>query len=203
MTNNYTKFLLFILFLYFHSAEAAFNYTLVKNSALQNGIPISQAERLLSYIKNHEKTIKNKNYVTFVDFRQPSSYKRGLIINTNNGLAYSFLVAHGVHSGAKLYATVFSNTINSKQSSLGIYRIENNYTGAFGSSLRLEGLENTNSNAKARAIVMHPYSPVSDEAIKYTGMIGTTEGCFGLNPEVSKYMIPLIKDGSLMLAFYE
>ena len=124
------------------------------------------------------------------------------MINSSNGSSYSFLVAHGENSGASLYATDFSNVIDSKKSSLGIYRVENDYYGSFGYSLRVEGLERTNSNAKDRAIVIHPYYSVSEEYIQSTGMIGTTWGCFGLNQEASNYMIPLLKNGSLWMAFH-
>lgn len=202
MTKNYARILFSLVMMIGSFSQAAFNYTLVKNSAVKNGVPVVQVDRLLKYIKSNESKIANKNYVTFVDFRQPSSKRRGLMINTNNGATYPFLVAHGVNSGPKLYATVFSNTVNSLQSSLGIYRVENDYFGTYGHSLRVEGLEKTNSNAKARAIVIHPFTPVSDLAIQNTGMIGTTYGCFGLNPEVSKYMVPRLKNGSLLLAFH-
>lgn len=202
MTNKNAFKTFMLLMLVGNFAQAYFNFTLVKNTALKNGIPPGQADRLLNYIRNNENNLRNKNYVTFVDFRQPSSKKRGLMINANNGSAYSFLVAHGINSGAKLYASTFSNIIDSKQSSLGIYRVENDYYGTFGHSLRVEGLERTNSNAKNRAIVIHPYSSVSEETIQNIGMIGTTYGCFGLNPEVSNYMVPLLKNGSLLLAFY-
>ena len=202
MTNKKALKILMLLMLLGNFAQAHFNFTIVKNTAVKNGIPAGQADRLLNYIRNNEVFVKNKNYVTFVDFRQPSSKKRGLMINAENGSAYSFLVAHGINSGAKLFATSFSNIIDSKQSSLGIFRVENDYYGTFGHSARVEGLERTNSNAKTRAIVIHPYSSVSEETIQNIGMIGTTYGCFGLNPQASNYMVPLLKNGSLLLAFY-
>jgi hypothetical protein len=56
--------------------------------------------------------------------------------------------------------------------------------------------------ARAMFILLMLIGTFSQAAIQNTGMIGTTSGCFGLNPQVSKYMVPLLKNGSLPLAFY-
>ena len=71
------------------------------------------------------------------------------------------LVAHGDGSGDTL-AVAFSNEIGSHQSSLGLFRTDEPYTGRYGYSLRLSGLEpGFNDNARERAIVVHGSSYVS------------------------------------------
>lgn len=52
-------------------------------------------------------------------------------------------------------ATVFSNTPNSHMSCLGRFLCAETYYGKHGLSLRLDGLDPTNSNARSRAIVGH------------------------------------------------
>ena len=74
------------------------------------------------------------------------------------------LVAHGDGSeGGKVNGNLkFSNIDGSHCSSLGKYVIEEKYNGKFGMSYRLTGLDETNSNARARAIVLHRLSCVPD-----------------------------------------
>ena len=61
--------------------------------------------------------------------------------------------------------------------------------------MRLDGLSSTNSNARKRAIVVHPATYVSDSASR----AGRSWGCPALDPKVSKSVIDRIKGGSLML----
>jgi hypothetical protein len=82
--------------------------------------------------------------------------KRLYIIDVSNKkLIFNTYVSHGRNSG-KEYATNFSNTPESLQSSLGFYTTAATYNGAHGLSLRLEGLEpGINNNAFERSIVIH------------------------------------------------
>ncbi len=61
-------------------------------------------------------------------------------------------------------------------SSLGKYKIGEKYRGQYGKSYKLYGLENTNSNAYKRAIVLHGFSCVPDEEI-YPGVVCNSLGC--------------------------
>ena len=56
------------------------------------------------------------------------------------------------------WATKFSNTNDSHQSSLGLMRTGETYYGSYGYSLRLDGLEDGYNDAvRSRAIVIHPW----------------------------------------------
>ena len=156
---------------------------------------------MLTYLLSHESQIENKNYVTFVDFRKPSSDERLILINTSTGQAEKYLVAHGRNSGEN-YAENFSNIENSKMSSLGIYKVETPYVGEHGTSLALSGLSTSNSNAKMRAIVIHSADYVSDQWIAQEGQLGRSWGCFALNKnDFLKNIFDKIKNGSLLIAF--
>lgn len=122
-------------------------------------------DRLLEIEKFIQKEKYNSDLAIFIDFRIPS--------NKNRFFLYSFkrqrilekgLVAHGAGSEKAHSSTlIFSNTENSYQSSLGKYEIGKSYSGAFGKSYRLKGLDATNNKAMKRAIVLHPYGCVPDE----------------------------------------
>lgn len=190
-----------LLFIFFCHCAFAFNYEAVNKTAFEKGVPQEHIDTLLNYARKFEDKIKNLKYVTFVDFRKPSNEKRGLLIQTETGSVYTFLVAHGKNSGG-LYARFFSNVIDSNMSSLGLYYVENEYYGDNGSSLKLSGLSPSNSNVKARHIVIHPAEYVSEKMILETGSIGPSLGCFALDKPVAKLIQPLMKNGSLMLAFH-
>jgi hypothetical protein len=64
--------------------------------------------------------------------------------------------------------------------------------GVHGRSMRLEGLDPTNSNALSRAIVVHGAWYVSEQMIGYSGMLGRSQGCFAVaNSSLSEIMAGL------------
>jgi len=111
-----------------------------------------------------------------------------------------YLVAHGIgsdpnHTG---YATSFSNTPNSYQSSLGFYKTGEPFNdAATGYSLNVDGLSTTNSNAADRGIYVHgawyvdpSYNP-----------LGRSEGCFALEESEYQSVIGMIQGGSIIYAY--
>ncbi|HEX6915867.1 MAG TPA: murein L,D-transpeptidase catalytic domain family protein, partial [Chitinophagaceae bacterium] len=115
--------------------------------------------------------------LSIVDFSQPSTKKRLYVIDVKERrLLFNTLVAHGRNSG-ELMAKRFSNTNESLQSSLGFYLTAEKYMGKHGLSLRMDGLEKTNSNARQRAIVVHGANYVSEQFAKSRGFIGRSWGC--------------------------
>ncbi len=192
---------LFLIMLFLSNTSWAFNPEHIQKSALENDVPKSTIDTLLKYYSEHESKIENKNYVTFVDFRKPSSKDRMIVIQTDTGQVEKYLVAHGLNSGETI-AEKFSNIQDSKMSSLGLYLIQEQYTGQHGASLFLEGLSPTNSKAKERSIVMHYADYVSDQWIANEGRIGRSWGCFALNKDdFLQHVIDKVKNGSLMMAF--
>lgn len=102
------------------------------------------------------------------DLKDPSKPK--MILNDR--------VAHGAGSdrNADGIADQFSNTPNSHMTSLGLYKISERYRGKNGMSRRLDGLlARWNSNARNRAVVMHPSSYVNE------GRVGRSQGCPAVN----------------------
>jgi len=108
------------------------------------------------------------------------------------------LVAHGRNSGENR-ARSFSNTPESKKSSLGLYLTEEAYNGRHGYFLRLIGLENgINDNARRRVTVVHGADYVSEGFIARHGRIGRSWGCPALPIEKHRAIIEIIKDGTAL-----
>lgn len=144
--------------------------------------------------------IKNDK-LSIVDFSQPSTKNRLYIIDVSEKkLLFNTLVAHGKNSG-QLMAKKFSNTNESLQSSLGFYVTAEKYFGKHGLSMRLDGMERTNSNARTRAIVVHGANYVSENFAKSQGFIGRSWGCPAVNPELNEPIINAIGDGSCLFIY--
>ena len=159
---------------------------------------------MTAYQHANQQHIGVKNHLlTIVDFSLPSTEKRLWVINPDTKqILMSALVAHGMNSGLD-YTTHFSNAPRSKESSLGLYLTENTYYGDNGYSLRLKGLDNGfNSNAESRDIVVHGAWYVSPEFAASHHYLGRSWGCFAVSQQKSHSLISLIKNDSLLFAYY-
>ncbi len=144
-----------------------------------------------------------KDILTIIDFRLSSKEKRMWVIDLKEKeIVHNVHVAHGKNSGEE-YATYFSNTPNSLQSSLGFYLTGETYIGKNGLSLKLKGLERGfNSNAYKRYIVLHGAEYADKDYIKEHGILGNSEGCPAVPMEVHKEIIDLTKGGTILLIYY-
>ena len=112
------------------------------------------AMRLLDY-KAKIDPASQPRYWAIVDFRQNSTSKRFYVFDTVDKKVNSYYVSHGRGSEGRAddgIAEVFSNKDGSLSSSLGVYRTLDEYVGQHGRSLRVEGLEPTNSNALGNVV---------------------------------------------------
>ncbi|MCK9505097.1 MAG: murein L,D-transpeptidase catalytic domain family protein [Porticoccaceae bacterium] len=138
-----------------------------------------------------------------IDYSLPSTEKRLWIFDIHRGrLLLQDLVAHGRRSG-ELTATTFSNREGSHQSSIGLFRGHESYSGKHGYSLRLDGLEpGINDNARNRAIVIHGADYVDPTWIDRQGRIGRSLGCPAVRREIAKQVVDNLKDGQLVFSYY-
>jgi hypothetical protein len=141
--------------------------------------------------------------LTVIDYSKPSTEKRLWVYDlARRQVLYEELVAHGQGSGANL-ATAFSNTPESRQSSLGLFVTEGTYIGQNGYSLRLNGLDRGfNDRARERAIVMHGAPYVSAGVASSRGRLGRSWGCPALREAIAREVIDRVKGGSLVFAYY-
>lgn len=138
-----------------------------------------------------------------IDYSQPSSVRRLWVFDLQrNRLLLRDFVAHGRQSGAN-FATQFSNSVGSFQSSLGLFRTEETYLGKHGYSLRMDGLEpGVNDRARERAIVIHAAAYVNPRLVRSQGRIGRSLGCPAVRPEVARMVIDNLKGGQFMFSWF-
>jgi hypothetical protein len=141
--------------------------------------------------------------LTVIDYSRPSIEPRLWVYDLRSGeLLFQELVAHGRNTGDNL-AERFSDTRDSRQSSLGLFVTADTYVGSNGYSLRLDGLEpGFNGHARERAIVMHgaPYVDAG-HATRY-GRLGRSWGCPALREAVAREVIDTIRGGGVVFSYY-
>ena len=143
-----------------------------------------------------------RDIVGIADFARPSTLPRFHFVNLEGGTIRSFYVSHGrgsdrEHSG---FLQEFSNTPGSEATSRGAYLTCEWYNGKYGTSIRLEGLDQDNSNALDRAIVMHPAWYASPGLIARQGKLGRSEGCFAMAPDQFNEALWNLSGGRLLYA---
>ena len=116
-------------------------------------------------------------YCFLIDMSLPSGRNRFFIYDLKkNTIINSGLVSHGSCNETFLARPKFSNESKSGCSSLGKFKVGEFYTGKYGKSFRLYGLDNCNSNTYKRAVVIHGYDCVPDEEI-YPRVLCNSLGC--------------------------
>lgn len=152
----------------------------------------------LLYFDANKDKIKNTKYVSVIDFSKSSKEKRFFIIDMSTGSVWAIHVAHGKGSDSNGdgFAEKFSNASGSNASSLGAYLTAETYSGKHGLSLRLDGKSTTNSNARARAVVVHGADYVQESNV----IQGRSWGCPAVDMAVRTKLIEMIKGGSLIYA---
>jgi hypothetical protein len=158
--------------------------------------------RALDALERHRDSISFRDFVGVADFSLPSRAPRFHLVNLADGSVRSHLVAHGrgsdpSHTG---WLEHFSNEPHSNATSAGAYRTGSLYVGAHGRSMRLEGLDPTNSNALGRAIVVHGAWYVNEEMIGHTGVLGRSQGCFAVADSSLPEIMARLGPGRLIYA---
>lgn len=136
------------------------------------------------------------------DFGAHSAVPRFHFANLENGTVRSFRVAHGTGSDPEHdgFLKWFSNTPGSNATSRGAYVSWEWYTGKYGTSVRLGGLDPDNSNTLDRAIVMHAASYATQAHLDRWGRLGRSNGCFALSPEDFLDALAHLSGGRLLYA---
>lgn len=182
-------------------AEAVYNNLATNNFMLPKKKSFTKA--MEGYFQLKERGVVQKDILTLVDYSLSSKVNRLWVIDLkSNIILLQSLVSHGRNSGNE-YAAKFSNKPESYQSSLGFYVTGETYYGKHGYSLRLDGMEKgVNSNARARAIVVHGADYVSEKFAQQNGRLGRSLGCLALSQDLTKEVIDIIKDKSCLFVYY-
>lgn len=147
-------------------------------------VPVALDARLLgramASFARHRTAVKKADVIAIADYSRPSRDRRFFLVDLASGATASMLVAHGrgsdpAHSG---WLQQFSNSDGSYASCAGAFVTGEAYVGKHGRSMRLHGLDATNSNALERAIVIHTAPYVSEAMVRDLGKLGRSQGCF-------------------------
>ena len=138
--------------------------------------------RAMAALDQHGSRVAHRDRIAIADFAAPSAKPRFHLIDLQNGTSKSFLVAHGsgsdpAHTG---WLQRFSNQDGSNASCEGAFATADYYVGKHGRSQRLMGLDATNDNALARAIVVHAAWYSNPDMVRTHGMLGRSQGCFAV-----------------------
>lgn len=162
----------------------------------------NQEIKIVSAIKKHPELFNQVKTISFIDYSKKIDEKRFFVVSVKEmKIIYSTFVGHAYKSG-KSKPILFSNRRNSKMTSLGLYKVRKKYkSDVFEYSYRLSGLENGNSNAFSRGIVIHEQGGsgivINNNTNKYFNL--WTDGCFSFFPEDFKYLQDIFKEGHLLL----
>jgi len=150
----------------------------------------------------HRSRITRPEVVGIVDFSKVSSEPRFYLLDTNTGRVTRHYVSHGRGSdpGHTGFLQNFSNRIGSEATSEGAYLVSNYYEGQYGRSMRVQGLDHTNFNAEARAIVVHPAWYAEPSVIQQHGRLGRSEGCFALSASSQRETLARLGPGHFLYA---
>ncbi len=147
------------------------------------------AAKIKSYLRQHA---YNEQICFLADMKIPPGKNRFFVYDFKKDMVVAKgLVTHGGGSQTATDALSFSNIANSNATSVGRYKIGNEYNGKFGMAFKLHGLDKTNSNAFNRFVVLHSHSCVPDEEV-YPSPICTSLGCPTVAPsfllQLKKYI---------------
>ena len=138
-------------------------------------VPMQSASHF-SVEKLQQKAVAARQYVQqkgfnsercfLIDMSLPSGQKRFFIYDLKkDSVRNSSLVAHGNCFEYWLEGRRYSNVVGSGCTSLGRYKIGIPYTGKWGYSYKLHGLDSSNNNAFERTVVLHGHSCVPESEV--------------------------------------
>jgi hypothetical protein len=167
----------------------ALNNTLAETRYTLPDKRLEKLEQKAAAAKNFAvRNVYNDQTCFLIDMSLSSGQNRFFIYDLkNNSIKTSGLVAHGNCFEYWLEGRRYSNVVGSGCTSLGKYKIGNSYTGKWGYSYKLHGLDSSNDNAFERTVVLHAHSCVPGSEVD--DEICQSNGC----PTVSPGMLTQLK----------
>ncbi|GGY41976.1 murein L,D-transpeptidase catalytic domain family protein [Parvularcula lutaonensis] len=167
----------------------------VSGSFVEAGLNPAVLSKALKAYEEHQDVVENERYIGIIDYTRHSSEPRFFVHDLETGETEVLLVSHGrgsdaAHTGRPVR---FSNTPGSKMTSVGAYVTAETYHGKHGLSLRLDGLSETNSRARERAIVIHGADYVAPGRT-----IGRSWGCPAVERRLAGDLIEKFKGGAFL-----
>lgn len=175
----------------------------IEPSPFARPTPPLLVQRAIAALDSHGAHIRHRDLVGLVDFSKASREARFHLVDVVAGkVLSSHLVSHGSGSDPANSGWVkrFSNSYGSNASSPGAFLTGGTYSGKHGRSRRLIGLEEANSAALERGIVIHAASYVSEDMASSQGRIGRSQGCFAFSNSDIGRVLERLGEGRLLYA---
>lgn len=138
----------------------------------------------------------NEDYYIVCDFGKRSGLKRFYVYDLENGkrIMESYCM-HGNGCGSTDAKPMFSNRPGSNASSIGLYVLCGIGSKNMKTSIRLEGLDSTNNNARSRGILIHSSWKTFrfHGQTKYIPIGWESQGCFVITPSILIRLMTLYK----------
>jgi hypothetical protein len=175
---------------------------LAPQPAAPSGLNPALFQRAKAALDSHRYQVRARDVMGIVDFSKASSEARFHVVDLMNGRVDSYRVAHGqgsdpAHSG---WLTRFSNEFGSYATSNGAYTTGDYYHGKYGLSMKTHGLDWTNSNAEARAIVIHNAWYAEPDMLAQHGKLGRSQGCFAFSRDDQWSVMRRLAGGRMIYA---
>ncbi len=153
-----------------------------------------------------------RDVIGVLDYRIPAVEPRLFIIDLTSGAVDAYRVAHGRQSDAMASAALederlltsgavvsTSNQLDSNKSAIGAFVAANVYDdGRWPGSMRLHGLDDTNSCTFWRAIVLHEAGYMTPDPD--TGKVGTSDGCLAVETPMRAEITARLSNGGFIYA---
>lgn len=158
--------------------------------------------RALDALARHSAAIWSRDVVAIADFGLPSIAPRLHLIDILTGTTTSLRVAHGKGSDPEHTGVLqsFSNAMGSAATSEGAYLTGPAYVGVHGPSRRLIGLDPSDDQAEARAIVIHAAWYAAADIAARQGKLGRSDGCFAIAETDIATVLAMLGEGRLLYA---
>lgn len=141
-------------------------------------------EKLISVKRYARQNGYNTSVALLADLHRESGCNRLFVFDLRrDSVLFNGLVAHGRCNQRWLEGRRYGNEPGCGCSSLGRYRIGARYQGRFGQSYKLYGLDESNSNALRRFVVLHAHECVADGEV-WPDVICQSDGCPTVSPQM-------------------
>lgn len=146
--------------------------------------------------------IWRRDIVGIADYGVHSSRERFYFVNMDREEVTTAHCSHGSGSDPEHdgWLNHYSNVEGSNASSKGAYVTWEWYTGRYGTSVRLGGLDATNDAALRRYIVMHRADYAEPSHIERWGRLGRSNGCFAFGADQFRTALLNLSGGRLLYA---
>ena len=167
----------------------------------------SEIGRKLSLFADSLKTFNlsgdyNSKTAFIIDMSLASGRNRFFIYDLETKtIGAAALVTHGKCNNVWMSGRKYSNEPGSGCTSTGKYKIGKSYYGKFGLAYKLHGLDNTNSNAFKRYVVLHAHDCVGDGEI-HPYPLCQSDGCPTVSPAFLKKLQMIIDKSKKPVLLY-